>query len=194
MTPGLAFPRFRSWIVKIVPRKQGLAHLGVAVLLTVVTAMFGLVLAEAMPAGTTPRTFSATRLAVLIAVLGLLVAAVLYRRWVYRGTGTLFSVSFLECCCRSPRPGNTLRPAGDAPSSASATSWSWSRPRRVMAVRCPVPTCADWPTISPGTSRTSQPRPVPGNWWWLRAPASAPVTIHRFPRAPVGGVSCCEAE
>lgn len=77
-------------------RQRGLADIGIAVLVPMTAAMFGLVLEDAIPVGANPQTFSFARWAILLGLLGLLVAAVFYRRWVYHGTGTLFSLSFLE--------------------------------------------------------------------------------------------------
>lgn len=82
--------------VKTLTRQRGLADVGVAVLVPALAAIFGLVLEDAFPVGENARTFSAARWAIMIGCLGALVAAVAYRRWVYRSTGTLYSLSFLD--------------------------------------------------------------------------------------------------
>ncbi|MCA1674823.1 MAG: hypothetical protein LC799_22400, partial [Actinobacteria bacterium] len=87
---------FRTRAVRILARQRGLADVGVAVLVPASAAIFGLVLGDAVPVGANSPTFSGARWALLVVVLGLLVATVACRRWIYRGTGTLFSVSFLD--------------------------------------------------------------------------------------------------
>jgi len=93
---GLVPKPLRIRVVEALARQRGLADLGVAVLVPAAAAMFALVLEDAFPVGANPQTFSGARWAFLSVVLGLLAAAVFYRRWVYHGTGTLFSLSFLD--------------------------------------------------------------------------------------------------
>lgn len=88
--------KFRTRVVRFLARQRGLADVGVAVLVPASAATFGLVLADAVPVGAASPTFSGPRWALMVVVLGLLVATVAGRRWIYRGTGTLFSVSLLD--------------------------------------------------------------------------------------------------
>jgi len=81
---------------EVLARQWGLADLGVAVLVPASAAMFGLVLADALPVGANPPTSSSARLIFLFVALVLLGVAVFYRRWVYHGNGTLFSLVFLD--------------------------------------------------------------------------------------------------
>lgn len=87
---------YRGRAVEALARQRGLADVGLAVLVPASAASFGLVLGDAVPVGATPQTFSGARWAIMLGLLGLLVGAVLYRRWVYHGTGTLYSLSFLD--------------------------------------------------------------------------------------------------
>ncbi|MGH3905076.1 MAG: hypothetical protein ACRDTE_12915 [Pseudonocardiaceae bacterium] len=82
--------------IETLSRQRGLADVGVALLVPASAAVFGLVLEDAFPVGGNPQTFSGARWAIMIGLLGFLVAAVLYRRWVYHGSGTLYSLSFLD--------------------------------------------------------------------------------------------------
>ncbi len=96
-TSGIPATRtFRTRIVRTLARQRGLADVGVAVLVPASAAVFGLALGDAVPGRAGAPTFSGGRWALLAVVLGLLVATVAGRRWIYRGTGTLFSVSFLD--------------------------------------------------------------------------------------------------
>lgn len=96
-TSGRPPPRtFRARTVGSLARQRGLADLGVAVLVPASAAIFALVLEDAFPVGANPQTFSGARWSFLLLVVGLLVVSVRYRRWVYYGTGTLFSLSFLD--------------------------------------------------------------------------------------------------
>ncbi|HEY6422282.1 MAG TPA: hypothetical protein VIY28_03345 [Pseudonocardiaceae bacterium] len=76
--------------------RRTLADVGVAVLVAASAAMGGLVLDNALPVGAAPVTFSALRWAFMIAFLVGLILCVAYRRRVYQGTGTLYSLSFLD--------------------------------------------------------------------------------------------------
>lgn len=96
-TPGSSVTTtFRARIVKGLARQRGLADVLVAVLVPASAASFGLVLGDAVPTGPQPQTFSGGRWALTLVLLGLLTATVVCRRWVYRGTGTLYSLSFLD--------------------------------------------------------------------------------------------------
>lgn len=59
-------------------------------------ALAGLAIGDALPAGGKDPVFSCPRLAWLAVGLLLLIAAVIWRRMVYRGSGTLFSVQLLD--------------------------------------------------------------------------------------------------
>lgn len=87
---------FRTRVIRILARQRGLADVGVAVLVSASAALFGLVLGDAVPVGAESPVCSGARWVLMVVVLALLVAAVAGRRWIYRGTGTLFSVSFLD--------------------------------------------------------------------------------------------------
>lgn len=88
--------RFRARAIKTLARQRTLADSGVAVLVSASAAMGGLVMDNALPIGTNPVTFSAARWAFMIGSVAALILLVRYRRWVYQGTGTLYSLSFLD--------------------------------------------------------------------------------------------------
>lgn len=93
--PTRSHPRprkFRKWAA----RQRALADVVVAVLATTAAAVLGLVLDNALPVGSATRTFSGSRWTVMILVVGLMGVCIYYRRWIYRGTGTLYSLSFLD--------------------------------------------------------------------------------------------------
>jgi len=79
-----------------VPRSPLLGDASIAVLVPAAAAMFGLVLEDILPVRGLDGVASPTRLVVLGVLVAVLVGAVAYRRWVYRTTGTLYSVSFLD--------------------------------------------------------------------------------------------------
>lgn len=68
----------------------------VALLVPVNVALAGLVIGDALPVGDNDPVLSGPRLAWLAVGLLLLTAAVVWRRAVYRGSGTLFSVQLLD--------------------------------------------------------------------------------------------------
>ncbi len=86
----------RARAIKILAGRRGLADVAVAVLVPASAAVFGLVLEDAFPVNGNPRTISPVRWTIMIIFIILLVLFVAYRRWVYRGTGTLFSLIFLD--------------------------------------------------------------------------------------------------
>lgn len=77
-------------------RRAAIADVLVALLVPGSAALAGLVLAEALPAKGGDPSYSMPRLAALAAGLVLLIAAVVWRRKVRRGSGTLFSVQLLD--------------------------------------------------------------------------------------------------
>ncbi|MGH3692488.1 MAG: hypothetical protein ACRDRX_00520 [Pseudonocardiaceae bacterium] len=85
--------RLRRWARG---QRRAAADIGVAVLVAASAAMAGLVLEDALPVGATPVTFPGHRWAVMILFLVGLIASVGYRHRVYQGTGTLYSLSFLD--------------------------------------------------------------------------------------------------
>ncbi|MEJ7703203.1 MAG: hypothetical protein WKF47_05915 [Geodermatophilaceae bacterium] len=97
-TPSGSAPTktLRSRAIETLARQRTPADIGVAVLVPATAAIFGLVLEDMLPVGANAQTFSGFRWAVMLGLLGLLVASVAYRRWVYYGTGTLYSLSFLD--------------------------------------------------------------------------------------------------
>ncbi|MCA1676752.1 MAG: hypothetical protein LC799_32785, partial [Actinobacteria bacterium] len=94
-TSGVPPKTLRTRVIETLARQRTPADIGVALLVPASAAIFGLVLEDAFPVGTNPQTFSGIRWGIMIGLLGLLIAAVAYRRWVYHGTGTLYSLSFL---------------------------------------------------------------------------------------------------
>jgi len=97
-TPSGSTPTktLRARAIETLARQRTPADIGVAVLVPASAAIFGLVLEDAFPVGANAQTFSGARWAIMIILLGLLVGTVAYRRWVYYGTGTLYSLSFLD--------------------------------------------------------------------------------------------------
>lgn len=91
--PDTLVKRFRRWAAR---QRRALADIGVAVLVSASAAMAGLVLDNALPVGANSVTFPGRRWTVMILFLVGLILSVAYRRRVYQGTGTLYSLSFLD--------------------------------------------------------------------------------------------------
>ncbi|MGH3840520.1 MAG: hypothetical protein ACRDS0_03610 [Pseudonocardiaceae bacterium] len=84
--------RFRRWAA----RQRALADIGVAVLVAWTAAVLGLVLDNVLPGSAAPAPFSPIRLIIMIGSVALLIGSVALRRWIYRGTGTLYSLCLLD--------------------------------------------------------------------------------------------------
>jgi hypothetical protein len=82
----------RKWAT----RQRALADILVAVLVSASAAVLGLVLDNVLPGGAAAVSFSPVRFASMTILLVVLIGSVAFRRWVYRGTGTLYSLSFLD--------------------------------------------------------------------------------------------------